>query len=190
MDTKTPLEVREYISKKQEDFFIFGEHALTKGQKGACVGTLNIFLNGDANRKIVLAWIFSKEGELSTKELDESAWWALYEWMDWYPDENGKWKVSSSFPTECMLVLQEAIRTYASLRSGAGSKFRENVSSFDDLDAQLLTAIGFNDAEITAMYNESGKEISKREIKYKKPEKKKADTIYPDFLRKRTRSLE
>jgi hypothetical protein len=80
---------------------------LTKKQKGAIVGTINKAVGGDQNRYALLAWLFDSDEPLSTKELTESQWDALWTWVDFYCDELGQWHPTAEFETEAMLCLGE-----------------------------------------------------------------------------------
>ena len=80
---------------------------LTKKQKGAIVGTMNKAVGGDQNRYALLAWLFDSDKPLSTKELTEYQWDALWTWVDFYVDELGQWHPTAEFETEAMVCLGE-----------------------------------------------------------------------------------
>jgi len=110
---KSPSEVKLFIHSsigigKPEEFTV------TRGVKGAVIGAINKQVGDDEHRRMVLAWLFdSPEVQMSTKGLDDNQWWALYQWVGFYQDENGEWRKRPEFPLEAMLVFTEAVKAAA-----------------------------------------------------------------------------
>jgi len=104
MIARTAIQTKQDI---QRDASKHPTRELTRKQKGAIVGTLNKAVGGDQNRYALLAWLFDSDKPLSTKELTESQWDALWSWVDFYADELGQWRPTAEFETEAMVCLGE-----------------------------------------------------------------------------------
>ena len=77
---------------------------LTRGQKGAVTGAINKVVDGDANRYLVLAYLFDAQGmAVSSKNLTDDDWGALYEWCGFREDDDG-WHHSEIFEVECLRI--------------------------------------------------------------------------------------
>lgn len=105
--TKSPFELRDWINAQVENHT--GELWDERGYKGALVGLLNKTLDGDDNRKILLAWLFgSDEEQLSTKDLTDPQWIALRDWAA-LTEVAGDWTPAPGFEEEAVLALLNAI---------------------------------------------------------------------------------
>jgi hypothetical protein len=105
---KNPYALREALKK---DARIGKDVEITRGAKGAIVGTLNRKLGGDDVRKLVLGWLFGITNEpLSSSKLTNGQWYALERWigMEKIDDE---WCARSEFLLEAVRVKQEVLRT-------------------------------------------------------------------------------
>jgi hypothetical protein len=92
----------------------------TPGQRGAVIGIMNKVAGGDDNRKLILGWLFA-EGELfdklSTHNLTDQQWSALYAWVDFLKDEERIiWKPKPSFNQECLACLSASVDDYFKLK--------------------------------------------------------------------------
>jgi hypothetical protein len=86
------------------------------------IGKLNAVLGGDKPRRLFLAWLFDKLGkplpqspsviqtEMSTKDLSEAQWYALWHLIGFYKDENGEWLTRPEFPLEATMGLSAAMK--------------------------------------------------------------------------------
>jgi hypothetical protein len=94
--------------------FTEGIVEVTRGERGAIIGTLNRYLGDNENRKLVLAWLFSPDQKyISTKTLDNGQWYALKLWIDWWQNpETTEWLPGETFPVEAMLILTEACKQH------------------------------------------------------------------------------
>lgn len=81
----------------------------TAGERGLVIGLLNNALKPDGNirRRQVLAWIFRERlnkpyaSWLSTKDLSDEMWYALYKWTEAYKDKDtGQWRAHGGFDDE------------------------------------------------------------------------------------------
>jgi hypothetical protein len=96
-------------------------HIPTAGQRGAVIGIINKIAGGDDNRKLMLGWLFAKEGDLfdkvSTKTLSDEQWAALYAWCDFRKDEEKIiWLPKDTFSQECLACLSAAMDDYFKVR--------------------------------------------------------------------------
>ena len=86
------------------------------GVKGAIVGTMNRKCGGDANRRLILSWLFSPfEGlePISSKELTDKQVGALVRWIDWYKDPDiNEWLTGADFDKEILVVLTATMLVY------------------------------------------------------------------------------
>lgn len=106
--------------RQAEDNYV-NIHIPTPGQRGAVIGIINKIAGGDDNRKLLLGWLFAKEGELfdkvSTKSLSDEQWAALYAWCDFRKDEDRVvWIPKESFSQECLACLSAAMDDYFKVR--------------------------------------------------------------------------
>lgn len=106
--------------RQAEDNYV-NVHIPTPGQRGAVIGIINRIAGGDDNRKLMLGWLFAREGELfdkvSTKALSDEQWAALYAWCDFRKDEERViWMPKDTFATECLAVLSAAMDDYFKVR--------------------------------------------------------------------------
>ena len=94
-------EIIDEISVQQTE-----ELEVPKGLRGACIGAMNTYFGGDANRRRVLAYLFaSEEDEKSTRTCTDAQWYALYLWIvPWKDEDDDKWKVTETFPFEAVAV--------------------------------------------------------------------------------------
>lgn len=96
------------------DDFIYKDADLTKGTAGAIVGTLDRVLDGKNNRYLVLGWLFNESPQhlpMSSKELVDGEWYALYKWVGfWKNEQTDKWQTAENFEQEALAVLSAAIR--------------------------------------------------------------------------------
>ena len=119
---ETAIEVRERI---QNDVRNFTGGVVERGLRGAIIGSMNRYVTcsdyGDKNyyRRSVLAFLFGEEsGELSTKKLTDDQWFALYQWVEpWKDEDENKWKTREGFPAEMVAVfhlvcVENAMREY------------------------------------------------------------------------------
>jgi hypothetical protein len=85
---------------------------VTRGQRGAVVGALNRFMGGDEHRRAALSWLFDySEAEISSSQLSNDQWYALFSWCDFRKDDEvGGWRLPPTFPMECANVVGEAIK--------------------------------------------------------------------------------
>lgn len=115
---RNPDEVRDWLRDISDNNYLeeTSPIAITRGQKGALIGTINRYVGGDENRYTVFAWLFGGDDDRmvakSSKELAHGDWVALYEWANFYQDADGKWHSSATFAVELALVLTEAVHTF------------------------------------------------------------------------------
>lgn len=119
--------------------FDYHDKILTKGEKGAVIGKLNLVFGGDVHRRTALAWLFSSRGEMSTKKLDDGQWYALWDWVGFWLDENNEWQVRPEFPTEAAFVLTEALRANAKVKPVEADK---DLADMSDIVAQSVSELG------------------------------------------------
>lgn len=133
----------------QQDAGLGAERSLTKGERGAIIGQLNKTLGGDANRRLTLAWLFSKQGELSTKELDDDRWWALWKWVGFWQDDSGGWNTYPEFPVEAWLCFTEACKA-----QGLAKPSQKDKTLADD-QSLVIQATAFLGGVVTNIDNQS-----------------------------------
>jgi len=122
---------------------------LERGQKGAIIGQFNRTLGGDDNRHLLCAWLFDVRGKMSSKKLDDSQWYALWEWVGFYQDEMNEWQTDPRFSVEAMLCLTEAIKAYKLLPPDE----RDEELFTDEFVAQL---VAFTGGVVTNVSDERG----------------------------------
>lgn len=92
---------------------------VSRGQKGAVIGKLNTIFGDDANRHLVLGWIFSngdKLSAMSTRALTINQWYALYSWIGFWKDEDeNQWHVREELWLESVYVLTATIKAFNDL---------------------------------------------------------------------------
>lgn len=75
---------------------IVPQKRLSRGQKGVIINILNEICNSDATRHLVLMWCFpykwTSEELVSSKDLDESEWYALFAWIEPRRVMKGYWR--------------------------------------------------------------------------------------------------
>jgi len=144
-DIRSPERVREYVLSVAA---VGADIEVTKGFRGATIGWLQKTLGSSANRRLVIAWLFSHDGrELSSKELDDDKIFALARWIDSYKDDDG-WHCGENFKVEAYLVYTEALRHY------------KNIPPSDrpwEVDFEILGQIvGFAGGVVTNITDEEG----------------------------------
>lgn len=129
-----------------------------RGGKGAIIGALNDVLGGDDLRHMVLWFLFTCDTvpdsridapvtyvPKSTKELNEDQWWALFEWVGfWYDEEEGKWHYGDTFAEEALICLVEAL---AIVNLRRRNHYLEVIDELD-LPEIVKTAIGELDGRL------------------------------------------
>lgn len=90
------------------------DRPMTPPLRGAIIGTLNKVFGGDEKRRLVIGWLYNeKVRAMSSKELTEAQWFALYHWIDArYNEDTGKYEPSEDFLEEAATVLQEVVKDY------------------------------------------------------------------------------
>lgn len=114
-------QVKESIEKDAELFERDQLAPLSKGQKGAIVGTLQKAWGGDRNRKVCLSWLFNPVPlkPKSTRDLTEGQWYGLSRWIDSYHDQDEMvWRTQPDFETEALSVLNQALTTFVRTHPG------------------------------------------------------------------------
>jgi len=96
-------DIRNKINKWAFDAGMMPE-VLDRGRKGAIIGALDEYTMGKEGRYRVLGWLFGTGNRMSTKELKENQWRALYKWCDFYQDEDSNWNVGAGFADECFKI--------------------------------------------------------------------------------------
>jgi len=87
---------------------------------GAMIGWLNKYLLTDDLRHLVLGWLFAFENEkfepLHSKDLTSAMKYAISKWIgSWHNEDTGEWETRSTFPQECLSVLNAARYDYYEL---------------------------------------------------------------------------
>lgn len=97
---------------------------ISHGEKGVVIGMMNTALKGegtyreaDVKRRIVLGWLFRDllgkpaASEVSTKDLTDRMWWALYKYVDpQFHEDDGHWYGRPNLDiemNECLKVMEE-----------------------------------------------------------------------------------
>lgn len=131
---------------------------LERGQKGLLTGTLNLYLNGDDNRYLVLGWLFNDAhngAPMSSKELDEGQWMALWQWIDPYKEDN-QYAYAPTFPLESAIVLTVAIKHWEDVMLKVPLIDRGDIEPGE----MLRTAVFYEGGVITAVLDEDGQPIT------------------------------
>lgn len=116
------VEVREEIHSWLKNV---PEHPLGQGERGVLIGLINNALRlgkgvaeANARRHEVLAWLFRdllgkpNATVVSTKELSDAMWWALYQYAQPYKDLNtGVWVGKGEF-NDAMCACWQAIEAW------------------------------------------------------------------------------
>jgi len=118
--------------------------SLPPGHKGAVTNALNRFIGNDADRRLVLGWLFGNYAEpiqpLSSKRITEMQWYNLYNWIGFEKDEDTDlWRCSPTFPQEAAACLTAARLAWGqlSLQVRADMNLPDNPPELSLLDAAL-----------------------------------------------------
>lgn len=118
VNEETDAEVASSVmSQLYTDASFYGGVEVEKGLKGAIIGAINNYAGGNKNRRLLLGYLFAREesrfDELSTKELAEKHWFALFQWVQpWKDEDDNQWKTRFEFPGECVAVYHCAVVDY------------------------------------------------------------------------------
>jgi hypothetical protein len=141
-------EIRESV--RATSLVMSASTPLKKGAKGAVISALNRYC-GEEHRKVVIAWLFQRGdviAPLSSKELTEGQWRALYDWVGYWKDEDTmEWRVCDDFPIEAAYVLTDALRAFLGVKNEVRAKFAmppEMVLRAVELDG-VITAVDDRD---------------------------------------------
>lgn len=110
-----PYSPQLLLERIQTAQITFSGQVLTKGMCGAIIGALNKACGIDAGRYEVLFYLFGEgQGwqsieEVSSKELYDEEWHALYKWVNPMKDElmpkGQQWTASEFLDQECAMIL-------------------------------------------------------------------------------------
>ena len=105
---RTPDVLREELRCQSRAYL---NSALTRGHIGSTIGYLNAQLGGDENRRRVIGWLFydDVEGEIfeaHSAHVTAGQWQALFNWVNSYQDQGGRWQPSMRFVVECEQLLR------------------------------------------------------------------------------------
>jgi len=109
---RSPEEVRMQIIKDGTMYNrIVPGQPISRGNQGLITGILNEQLGTDANRYLVLGWLFSGEKHISMRSglLTDESWYGLLCWISPYK-EDGKYKTRPEFPLEVALIYRRAVK--------------------------------------------------------------------------------
>lgn len=148
MIARSPKNVRSSVRLDMEIWR--PDYSTSKGEKGAMIGRLNAVTGNNEARRLLLAWLFDLLGkpsamnaevaitELSTKEMSEAQWYAVWHWIGFYKDENGEWLTRPEFPLEATLCLTEAMKDYQKIQPGT----QQNREWVGDMLADAVGQLG------------------------------------------------
>jgi hypothetical protein len=110
---RSPEEVRMQILKGGVAYrSIAPNQSMSHGQKGLATGILNEQLGSDANRYLVLGWLFDTRKPpqpMRSRLLTDESWYGLLCWISPYK-EDGKYKTRPEFPLEVALIYRRAVK--------------------------------------------------------------------------------
>jgi hypothetical protein len=128
---------------RRDSHLLKSAEPLPSRHKGAIVGTLTWFCNGERERRVLLGWLFDQPNDISpfveksTKQLDDGQWRALNNWLDSRKDdETGQYILSERFLAEIGMTTRFAIiQLY-------GTKKAAEMNAADEWLSQQLVSYG------------------------------------------------
>ena len=118
---RSPEEVRMQILKDGAMYSRIAPNTpFSRGQKGLVTGILNEQLGSDANRYLVLGWLFDTRKppqSIRSGVLTDESWYGLFNWISPYK-EDGKYKTRPEFPLEVALIYRTAVKEIGGLEVG------------------------------------------------------------------------
>lgn len=148
---RDPYKLREHM---QADI-VMGEHVqLSRGQRGAVVGYIERSLGLKEFRYLIFSWLFrDKWTRLSSKDLSNGEWNALFQWVGYHQDADGAWQTDPRFLLESKLVLNQAIKDYYNTPVSERGNFELDGSEYIEIPVAYL------DGYVTRITDEDGEDV-------------------------------
>lgn len=125
---------------------------LTPGQWGATIDALEQQLGSSDHRYLVCAYLLQPVLIAPMHSKDVAIWqrYALYRWVGFWQDENGKWQPSIDFQSEVLLVFSAAVKAWNELTNQERAAFGITV------DPRMGYLVGDLGGEITGIATPTG----------------------------------
>ena len=130
---------------------------ILKKQAGALIGTLNKYMGGDENRRMIFGYLFggSVLVPIHTAELTSDQLYQLWSWVGAWKDED-EWRVSATFEHEVAILTSACLYLYAH----ATPEQRGDSENEPGMFAPVVGLIGEGKGIITRIFTETSGSVS------------------------------